>query len=263
MSFFKKISKLFSPGKSNTPNAGPLKELEQMAAPLLREATKMNLKKTAPPADSTLVSHFGGQPYFEDGMAWPVTKSGRPIEFIFQVFNSGHAGLPPSIKLVQFFYDMEEFPWDTEQDGWFVKIYRELDASKQVKIAQPYDGSPVKYCDINFVPVVSLPDWEGINVYGEEIADFCVKLNDDDPWEPYDAVAEKLAGTTDYQSQLGGYPNWVQGEATPKNSRDAYIKLLFQIDSEDEAGLMWGDVGCVYVFYDTDDDTLWLELQCH
>jgi uncharacterized protein YwqG len=28
------------------------------------------------------------------------------------------------------------------------------------------------------------------------------------------------------------------------------MKLLFQIDSEDNAGLMWGDTGLIYVFYD-------------
>jgi uncharacterized protein YwqG len=28
------------------------------------------------------------------------------------------------------------------------------------------------------------------------------------------------------------------------------MKLLLQIDSEDDADLMWGDCGIVYVFYD-------------
>jgi uncharacterized protein YwqG len=42
-----------------------------------------------------------------------------------------------------------------------------------------------------------------------------------------------------------------------------YMKLLFQIDSEDNAELMWGDVGLIYVFYDEATDKIEFTLQCH
>lgn len=32
-------------------------------------------------------SHFGGLPYFEVGNTWPMTKDGKPLDFIFQVYN--------------------------------------------------------------------------------------------------------------------------------------------------------------------------------
>ena len=41
------------------------------------------------------------------------------------------------------------------------------------------------------------------------------------------------------------------------------MKLLFQIDSEDNAGLMWGDVGLIYVFYDNETQKIEFILQCH
>ncbi|MGC4041524.1 MAG: DUF1963 domain-containing protein [Flavobacterium sp.] len=50
---------------------------------------------------------------------------------------------------------------------------------------------------------------------------------------------------------------------TPEDKNGRKSELLFQIDSEDEAGLLWGDVGLVYVFYDSLDKSITFELQCH
>ena len=60
--------------------------------------------------------------------------------FIFQIFNNGEIELPKSIKLIQFFYDSEEFPWQTEEDGWFVKIYETLNTNKMIKIDNPKEN---------------------------------------------------------------------------------------------------------------------------
>lgn len=55
---------------------------------------------------------------------------------------------------------------------------------------------------------------------------------------------------------------WVQGEDTPVKEA-VPMKLLFQIDSEDNAGIMWGDVGLIYVFYDENSERIEFTLQCH
>jgi uncharacterized protein YwqG len=55
----------------------------------------------------------------------------------------------------------------------------------------------------------------------------------------------------------------VQGESTPIDDEGNPMKLLFQIDSEDNAGLMWGDVGLIYVFYDKKTEKIEFTLQCH
>ena len=42
---------------------------------------------------------------------------------------------------------------------------------------------------------------------------------------------------------MGGYPNQVQyGRSEPAED----LRLLLQLDSEDEAGMMWGDLGRLY-----------------
>lgn len=40
------------------------------------------------------------------------------------------------------------------------------------------------------------------------------------------------------------------------------MKLLFQMDSSQQAGLMWGDAGLVYVFYDDTSGRVEFTLQC-
>ncbi|WP_345052947.1 DUF1963 domain-containing protein, partial [Hymenobacter glaciei] len=49
---------------------------------------------------------------------------------------------------------------------------------------------------------------------------------------------------------LGGYPCWLQGADNPVDAAGQTLPLLFQLDSEEKAGIMWGDTGLVYVFYD-------------
>ena len=245
-------------------NLTSIEDLENLVKPLIRTATKIEISQPIrPPENSQLLSNFGGQPFFEAGEEWPKTKDGRPLDFIFQLFNNGAINLPANIKLVQFFYDWEEFPWDTENVGWLVKIYETLNEEQIVKIDRPSELKRSKYCEVVFKTAESLPDWEGIEVFSDISSKLSCVLNEEEPWDSYQKVVEKLIGEQNYQSQIGGYPNWVQGESTPNNSNGEPMKLLFQIDSEDNAGLMWGDVGLVYVFYDETTKRVEFTLQCH
>ncbi len=248
----------------NSKNLTSFEDLEKLVKPIIRTATKIEIKQsTRPPENSQLLSHFGGQPFFETGEQWPKTKNGKPLDFIFQIFNNGEINLPTNIKLVQFFYDWEEFPWDTENDGWLVKIYETLNNEQIIKIDKPAELEKSKYCEVIFKTIKSLPDWEGIDRYSDISSKLSCVLNEDEPWDSYQKVVERLIGDQDYQSQIGGYPNWVQGESTPNNNKGEPMKLLFQIDSEENAGLMWGDVGLIYIFYDETTKKIEFTLQCH
>ncbi|WP_417860660.1 DUF1963 domain-containing protein [Winogradskyella sediminis] len=239
-------------------------DLENLVKPLLRKTTQLNIQPASRPTENAqLESHFGGLPYFEKGEKWPTKKNGKHLDFIFQIFNKPELELPKNIALVQFFYDWEEMPWDTKDEGWLVKIYSKIHPSKIELIPKPTDLYPSKYCQIKYKTVQTLPDWEGIDVFGRNASKLSCVLNEDEPWDNYDQIVSKLIGEQEYQSQLGGYPTWVQGEATPIDSKGKPMKLLFQIDSEDNAGLMWGDAGLVYVFYDENTGDLEFVLQCH
>ncbi|SHG04264.1 DUF1963 domain-containing protein [Pedobacter caeni] len=244
-------------------NLSSVEDLENLIKPLIRSATKIEVKKAAKPLENTsLLSHFGGNPYFEKGEEWPEAKNGKHLDFIFQIYNNGEINLPGNIKLVQFFYDWEAFPWDTNDDGWLVKTYTTLNTAQMVKIEKPTELEVSSYCEVTFTTVPSLPDWEGLEIYSRHASNLSCILNEDEPWGSYQNAVEKLIGEQDYRSQIGGYPNWVQGEATPLRGIEP-MKLLFQIDSEEQAGLMWGDVGLIYVFYDKTTEEAEFTLQCH
>lgn len=241
-----------------------ISDLENLVKPIIRIATKLEiLPASKPPKNSQLNSHFGGQPYFEKGEIWPISKNDNNLEFIFQIFNSADLQLPKSIELIQFYYDWDEFPWDTSSDGWLVKIYKKTEKENLILIDKPSELGKYKYCDITFQSINSLPDWEGIDLHSNDASKLSCVLDEDEPWESYDQIVRKLIGEQDYQSQLGGYPKWVQGESTPKDNEGNIMKLLFQIDSEENAGLMWGDVGLIYVFYDEKAEKIEFTLQCH
>src|SRR5690606_20867777 len=121
----------------------------------------------AHPENTQMKSHFGGQPYFEEGETWPVSGNGAPMSFIFQVFNTGGINLPPEIGLIQFYYDFEAFPYDTEDDGWLVKMYPKVNKNKIISIERPPELDTPQYCDIEFMAIKSLPDWDGIRVYSD------------------------------------------------------------------------------------------------
>lgn len=248
----------------NELNLKTMSDLENLVKPIIRTATKLEvLSASRPPENSQLISQFGGQPYFEKEELWPTSKNGKNLEFIFQVFNSTDLQLPKNIELIQFYYDWDEFPWDTSNNGWLVKIYKKIEKENIKLIDKPSELEKSKYCEIKFSSTKSLPDWEGIDLHCNNASKLSCILDEDEPWDSYDQIVTKLIGEQDYQSQLGGYPKWVQGESTPKDNEGNSMKLLFQIDSEDNAGLMWGDVGLIYVFYDEKSERIEFTLQCH
>ncbi len=241
-----------------------LEVLKEFLTPLIKPCTKINVKKaTEPPENSQLISQFGGQPYFETGENWPQTESGKHLDFIFQIFNCPDFELPDSIALVQCYYNWDEYPWNTNVDGWFVKIYKNLSKEKMIFVEQPQKPGISEYCEVEMVSCKSLPDWEGIDLYCPEISKLASILDSDTTWKIYDDVVTKLIGEQNHHSHLGGYPNWIQNESTPKNKNGDKMKLLFQIDSEGNAGIMWGDIGVAYVFYDEESEKVWFTFQCH
>lgn len=239
-------------------------ELDRLLASVARDCTVFRAEPSSdPPADSQLESHFGGQPYFESGERWPTAQDGTPLDFVFQVFNSTELQLPPEIELVQFYFSWDLLPFETEEDGWLVKLYHRLDRDRVEPIERPAELDEPRFCAMTFEAATSLPDWEGIDLYADVDA-LTSAITPDDPWTAFQQSRERVLGAEpDVYSQLGGYPMWIQAESTPSNAADSPLRLLFQIDSDPNAGLTWGDVGLAYVFLDPDTGEIHFELQSH
>jgi uncharacterized protein YwqG len=235
------------------------KELTLLVQPLASTATRLNLKKSSKGASLPVTgSHFGGSPYAEVGEEWPVCPvCTTSLTFICQVdTTSGFHERPEGVALLTFFYCWECFPWgygmeDEVEGTWVVRTYSEPAESRAVPIF-PSNGQPdpTRPCVVEIEKVISFPDLEALEEWSEEAAELSSNSNTDEPWEPYRSTVEALGGLTDYATVVGGYPHCIQSDATPDcDLCEARMRLLVQIDSEDEADIMWGDVGCVYLFH--------------
>ena len=58
-----------------------IEDLEALVNPIIRTTTKIEVQKASRlPDNAQILSHFGGQPYFEQGDKWPTTKTGKPLK---------------------------------------------------------------------------------------------------------------------------------------------------------------------------------------
>jgi len=249
-----------------------IEDLKRLVKPLILDATKIVVHPTSSsPDNSQMSSHFGGSPYFERGETWPVVNE-KNLEFICQFHDLEGRFLPDGIRLVQFYYDFDQFPYDTDQQGWLVKTYKEVNVDKTDFLEKPKELKESRYCEVSFERVKSLPDEEEIYRYSELASALSNVLDDDKDnhqglaynCTAYESVVTKLIGEQHDRSQIGGYPQWIQPAGTHNNANNEAMKLLMQIGSEDNAGLMWGDNGSIYVFYDHKNIAdLGFELQCY
>ena len=116
---------------------------------------------------------------------------------------------------------------------------------------------PVGYEKVN-----SFPDFDEIDSRYEKVAETFSAF--DEPDDAYEAAIKSLGGETEFCTLVGGYAHWIQFEEIPECAHcQNEMRLLTQIDSEGEPDIMWGDSGCLYLFYcPTHPREVELKLQC-
>lgn len=235
-------------------------ELAQHLQLLLRPRTKLLITPAAaPPANTQLLSHMGGDPYSEQGESWPVNaRTGQPLEFIFQLVNDGSLPMPFPAAVVQYFCDYhgEEVVFDSSDPALFAfKVYATADPARQLRLPRPAALPAPEYAIISFQPEQSLPDDDELPDLSPATWQLCQHLAGAGDWdELYNAAVTELLGEPDFGSWVGGYPLWLQG---------AYPQGEFFLEFDSEGPFMWGDSGLLYFFYQADQDQpVSFELQC-
>lgn len=239
-------------------------KLDTLLQPLIKSALKLDPKSDPAAGQASCESKFGGLPYAESGDTWPsCPKCKKELTFINQILDEKES------QLFTFYYCNDCFPWglgDEEKGQWLVKLYKEPSNEKLITITRNSEEEfPPVPCKVIASSVNVLPDWEGLDSASQEAGDLCSEINDDSPWDAYEEAVARSGCLDDYATLLGGYPRFVQGEAIPScpicNSN---MEFYAQIDSEDEANIMWGDVGLVYFFRCPEHKNEFkFELQCH
>jgi len=234
-------------------------------------------------------SKLGGLPLVDSrNFEWP-ESDGKPMAFLAQIDLAEVAQVYKYEWLndqgvVLFFYDVDEMPWgfdpkdrgkwrvifQTSPDTYF-KFPSELDNA--LKIREQHIRPKL----VQILPDFDDPSIEKLDLSDEEI-DVYIELDDSDeaPMHQiggfpspvqgnYMALESQLASNGIYVGSPKGYAS---KEAKQLESGATDWKLLFQFDSDDDLGIMWGDCGMIYFWVQQQKsklnqfDNCWLILQC-
>lgn len=244
------------------------------------------------PADGRR-SRIGGLPSLPEGEPWPEWK-GKPLAFLCQLDLSeippdcDRQGLPSSGVLF-FFSDQDQEAWGFDPKhlgGWRV-IYAETPSSVDSPRAAPAgldEECVYKPRTVSLTRIETYPNHEDARVGA-------LGMNKRQKDE-YDRLREGVFGGRP-QHHLFGYPSPIQSgdmdlecqlaanglfcgnESGYKDPRRAALEagrtdwvLLLQLDTDDDAGMMWGDAGMLYFWIRKQDlqegrfDRCWMILQC-
>lgn len=265
-------------------------EIESLALPSVKLIREMVSEDELAPG----ASKIGGHPDLPVGLDWPEWQ-GLPLSFIAQI-NLGDVvpfiSLPelPRAGLLSFFYDAEQRTWgfDPKDAGSWKVFYFDGDFASLIRTESPASlpaHGQFEAGRLSFKQESSLPALDAGCV--DQIG-----LSDDEKNTLYAFFEESEEVTEGPRHQMFGHPYQIQGEmqlecqlasngiycGTLEGYSDPRSKeleagaddwmLLLQVDSDDDAGMMWGDMGCIYFWIRRQSleqrqfDEVWMILQC-
>jgi uncharacterized protein YwqG len=235
-------------------------------------------------------SKIGGRPDLAAGLNWPEWQ-GTLLSFIAQI-NLGdvvaHISLPelPRAGLLSFFYDAEQSTWgfDPKDAGsWKVFYFEDESLIRTEPPASLPSHGRFEACRLSFEEETSLPSLDSICMDRLQLSDeeknayfsFCYDSEEKGPRHQMFGHPYQIQGEMQLECQLvskGIYCGSPEGYANPRCAEleagaDEWM-LLLQIDSDDDAGMMWGDMGCIYFWIRKQSlkhlrfDQTWMILQC-
>jgi uncharacterized protein YwqG len=274
------ISNIFG-RKKNT--SGSARDVGATAAPIERVA--LHVVRTNAPSRSQL----GGDPGLPGDIVWP-HRDGTRLRFLARLSLTELQASEPTSWLPQagallFFYDDDKQPWGfdpADRGGWAVLHVPDTAATATSSASESSGLLP--YSSVTLRRIQVLPSYERAEVQALSLSD--------KEFDEYFELADKRFGGLP-KHQLLGLPSPVQGDSMELEcqlasngvncgSPDGYAtaqakqqeagaknwRLLFQMDSDDDLGVMWGDVGMLYFWVEEmaarrgDFSNVWLILQC-
>jgi uncharacterized protein YwqG len=240
--------------------------------------------------ESSSLSHFGGSPNLPSSIEWP-EKNGKKLTFLARIsLTEVHRTLPvpwlPQSGALLFFYDVDQQPWGfdpKDRGGFAVVLVPDLPALNQ-EMRQSGEISVIPHRNVAMKRIDVMPLWENAVVRS-------LKLTERE-WEQLEKL-DVAAFDGKPRHQVSGLPSPQQGDDMDlgcqlasngvycgdakgyKSQRASELKdgkgnwrLLFQMDSDDELEVMWGDGGMLYFWVeeqkarDGNFSNAWLILQC-
>lgn len=215
--------------------------------------------------------------------------NGQPLSFVAQLDLSKlplvqTLGLPEDGSLF-FFYDADELPWgfDPKDRGCSQVIYVPSPLTANGLRAPHRDlDEEARFKGFALVATfeVTLPGLNSglLRDFGATKEEFEAYWKLIDPKGPLHRIGghpNEIQGPLGLEAQLvsngiycGDAKGYEEGRKRGLDSGSSDWLLLLQVDSEEQAGMMWGDMGRLYFMIHKDDlqhrrfDKVWLILQC-
>lgn len=222
---------------------------------------------------------------------WPVHDN-RPLDFIAQINLRDLARchrfdwLPDSGTLL-FFYDVEEQPWgfDPSDTGSWAVIHLADDARDPVPLTETTApvAARLHRVDVTFTRIHTFPsDLDGVERFAftdaelDIYADHCASVFAGRPAHQIGGFAQPVQGDMELECELvsngihlGDSAAYARPMAEALELRALEWRLLLQMDSDEAANAMWGDLGRLYFWIREGDaragrfERAWVVLQCH
>jgi uncharacterized protein YwqG len=240
--------------------------------------------------DCDKFSRTGGPPDVPPEFEWPVWN-GKSLSFLMQLKFSelnpnGELENMPTSGLMYVFYDQDQSTWGHEpQDAgsWRILFYPETDSLKMRRY--PTDMK-IRYKTKHLVPkiITTLPSWEDKRIEAlnltEKQSDWYCEYCEDRFETPAHNIGGYACAIQDAEMDLdcalvaGGISiSGPEGYADPTAKISEQNKedwtLLLQIDSDEDAAMMWGDCGMIYFWIKKTDlqnlnfENVWMILQSY
>jgi len=240
-------------------------------------------------------SKLGGKPDLPDGVEWP-SWQGHALGFLGQLNLAEISGfaccnLLPKSGLLYFFYDPDQGTWgfDPEDKGSWKVISSSGPVDQLARRNHPEeipDYARFRPCAVKFFEALSMPGAESLPIAELELSerekekywDFLEEFRNQHWAEEGHQILgrpDEIQGDMQLECQLvsnGLYCGDESGYRSPRREQldpgAAAWKLLLQMDSDENAAMMWGDLGSLYFWIHEKDlqtgnfDNAWMILQC-
>lgn len=244
-------------------------------------------------SETPSLSYFGGSPALPKNLTWP-ERNGRKLDFLARLsLTEIQRALPiewlPREGALLFFYDLQEQPWGFDpKDGNGSAVLWAPDITQPIAQNTPDAGSGTSitpHSNICFRLIKVLPSADSdhlsaLNLNDDEFDLFTELLDEPFLNEPKHQVAGVPApiqsDVMELECQLvsnGLYCGNATGYKDPRASElkagAKDWKLLFQIDTDDDLEIMWGDGGRIYYWIKENEarqgnfSNTWVVLQCY
>ncbi|WP_431027988.1 YwqG family protein [Lysinibacillus sp. LZ02] len=207
-------------------------------------------------------SKVGGYPYFLAEDAYPLGEDGQPLRLLTQI---NFAEIPqvlhdfPQQGILQFYIhpldDVMGLDFDNgKSQKNFRVLYHEKIVDDESKLLTDFaflETDEEQYGPLDFdcsygmtfhvaEEPMTLSDFRFDQVIGIE----------DDSYELHDLYFEELETQG---HKIGGYPYFTQADPREYGDYQEQLILLFQLDTDDDFDIMWGDVGVGNFFISKED----------